>query len=467
MRHALPLAVLLFTACAAAPAPTNPKVLTAAFEQALAGKGAAFPDAPLTKAEVAGEKAKQWAAYKAAAISLGWDKNPVAWPAPLDLKAKQQSVPVGTLPCPPENMPYALMTKGEPGAHGWPLFFQMHGGGSTDDKLSGPHGWAPNTQDWQVQGQVVAMMFPPGRYFIPRMANDNRGRWWYKHNLTAFDAVIKRAVLFQDIDPDRVYMMGISEGAYGTEALTPFWADRLAGGAAMAGGAGGGERLLCLRNTALRNDTGENDTMYGRAKLVQEEHAYLDNLKKADPEGFDHSLNMQKGRGHGINYAPGPAWIATKVRDPHPAKVCWFNYALDGVRRTDFAWLALSKAPARDALINAQVDKKTNTITLSAMMNAPDVKNESPVYGEKPPEVGQRIPLTGTDLIVHLDDALVNLDRPVKIMLNGKQVFNAKVSRSARVLAETLANTGDPGRVFCAQVVLKGGSALADHASSK
>lgn len=463
MRHFHPATACLFAAltCAAAAvaAPESPnRAQVAAFQNALQNKPAAFADAPLQAGEVAAEKARQWAAYKAAAIALGWDKNPVPWPAALGTgKPGQAQVPTGQLPCGHETMPYTLITKGAPGPRGWPLFFQMHGGGSTDEKLSGPHGWAANTRDWQVQGRVVAGLFPAGRYFIPRMANDNKGRWWYRHNLTAFDAVIKRAVLFGGIDPDRVYMMGISEGAYGTEALTPFWADRLAGGAAMAGGSGGGERLYCLRNTPLRSDTGEQDTMYGRDRLVKEEHAWLDKLQKDDPQGYDHSLNLQKGRGHGIDYQPGPAWIATKIRNPHPAKLCWFNYALDGVRRTDFAWLALSAAPARDALITAEADRAANTVTVSAMMNPPEAKNESPVYGDKPPVVGQRVPLAGVDLIVHLDDTLVDLNRPVKIMLNGRQVFNAKVERSAKVLAQTLANTGDPGRVFCGEVALKMG----------
>lgn len=453
MRHLHRLATFALSLCAVSLAADPTPPLAAAFGEALAGKPAAFPDAALGKDQVAGEKQKQWAAYKAAATALGWDKTPVAWPeaAPPGVVKRRADA----MACDAEMMPYALMAKGAPGAAGWPLFFQMHGGGSTDEKLPGPHAWPPNSQDWRVQGQIVSMLFPPGRYFIPRMANDNKGRWWYRHNMTAFDAVIKRGILFHGIDPDRVYMMGISEGAYGTEALTPFWADRLAGGCAMAGGSGGGERFCCLRNTPLRNDTGENDTMYGRAKLVLEQHACLDGLKKADPQGYDHSVNLQKGRGHGIDYRPGPAWIAGKVRDPHPARVCWFNYALDGVRRTDFAWLALSKAPERDALITAETDRAANSVTVSALMNPPGSKNESPVYGEKPPETGRRLPLAGTDLIVHLDDTLLDLDQPVKIMLNGSQVFNARVVRSTRVLAETLASTGDPGRVFCARVVLK------------
>ncbi|MFM7075638.1 MAG: hypothetical protein ACKO3G_06150 [Planctomycetaceae bacterium] len=49
--------------------------------------------------------------------------------------------------------------------------------------------------------------------------------------------------------------------------------------------------------------------MFGRADLAQKNHAHLDDLKQDDPEGYDHVLDLQKVRGHAIDYAPGPAWI--------------------------------------------------------------------------------------------------------------------------------------------------------------
>ena len=430
--------------------------------QALAGE-------PLSKSEATTSQSTLWQSYKEAAIELGWDKdlaeNMLCPKMPTmeemkkmspDERPKLPPFKASVISCGKETMPYFLFSRGEKPANGWPLFFQTHGGGSTDEKLSGPHGWQVNSRDWQNQIGVCLFALPEGMYFVPRMANDNKGRWWMKHNHIAFDKIIRRSILFREVDPNRIYMMGISEGAYGTEAMTPFWADRFAGGCAMAGGAGGGERFYNLRNTAFRNDTGENDTMFGRIKLARETHEYLAKLKEADPTGFDHMLNIQEGRGHGIDYQPGPAWISTKTRNPNPSKICWFNHVLDGERRKEFSWLSLAKVPENDTLIIAEIHKDKHRIEISAKANSADTKAESAVYNTStPPPVANRPAYTGNTLTVHLNDALIDLDEPFTIIVNGKEVFSGKAERRADHIAEDIANFGDPGRVFPARVDIK------------
>jgi poly(3-hydroxybutyrate) depolymerase len=435
------------------------------FKARLEGESPAVPDdRALDAKQAAAARDVLWAEYKAAALALGWDRRIAPAPAfpslasPREFKDRRDELPQlqpAVMPADGENMPYFLFSRGEKPAAGFPLFLQMHGGGSTDEKLPHPHGWPINTRDWRNQIGVCLFALPEGLYFVPRMANDNKGRWWMKHNHVAFDHIIRLAVLFRDVDPERIYMTGISEGAYGTEALTPFWADRLAGACAMAGGAGGGERFYNLRNTAFRNDTGENDTMFGRIRLAREAHDYLAKLKQADPGGYDHMLFVHEGMGHSIDYAPGPAWIATKTRKTRPEMVVWFNFALDGRRRTDFSWLSLAAPPGRDTWISASINRAANRIEVSALVNPPGKKDESPVYNTSTPEqVANRIPYTGNTLILHLDDTLADLNQPLTVIVNGRQAFYGNIERKIGHMAEDIIRHGDPGRVFPARLAL-------------
>lgn len=436
------------------------------FVQRLKGELPAFPErASLAAAETKSTRDALWADYKAAAIELGWDKeiaeNVEMPPLPSAEEMKKMApeerpqlppLKAQMLPCGNETMPYLLFSRGKRPEKGWPLFFQTHGGGSTDEKLSAPHAWPVNTRDWRSQVGVCLFSLPEGMYFVPRMANDNKGRWWMKHNHIAFDKIIRRAVLFRDVDPNRIYMMGISEGAYGTEAMTPFWGDRFAGGCAMAGGAGGGERFYNLRNTPFRSDNGSRDTMFKRVELAKQAHEYLANLKKLDPEGYDHSIEIQEGRGHGIDYRAGPAWIANKTRNPRPTKICWFNFALDGERRTDFSWLSLAVRPERDTLITAELNRPENRVTITALINPPEVEDEKPVYAQStPPPVENRVPYIGNTLTIHLDDEMLDLEKPITVIVNGKESFNGKVERKPSNMAEDIVRHGDPGRIFPAR----------------
>ena len=179
-----------------------------------------------------------WAAYKAGALALGWDKELPPLPRTLeDLKAlpeaeRPKAEPV-MLKAQGKEMPMLLLAKGQRGTDGWPLFLSMHGGGQAGQKVE-PHGSRMNTQEWQAQVRLFQAIYPPGLYLIPRMADDNDGRWWYSYCQAIYDRAIRCAILFRDADPNRVYVMGISEGGYAAYRLGAQMADRWAGSCALA-----------------------------------------------------------------------------------------------------------------------------------------------------------------------------------------------------------------------------------------
>lgn len=416
-------------------------------DAALAGNVGALPKSPALKAdEVKGVQQELWDAYTAAAKRAGWDKQLLPVPKTFEEMTKGGKKPelkAGKLVSGDKTMPYLFMAKGKKPAAGWPMFICLHGGGQ--HKVETAHGWDVNTREWQAQMSLTARVYQPdGLYFIPRMADDRLGRWWHKHNIDIFTRMIRNAVLFNEVDPNKIYIMGISQGGYGSCHLAPFMADLFAGAGPMAGG------MMTvtenLRNLPFRSDIGEKDTMYDRIKLAKELHAAIDAHKANDPKGYKNLLAIQAGRGHGIDYSQSPSWLAKHTRTPHPDKIVWRCHEKAGIYRENFYWIGLTETPEKGEFdINAAADQEKNLVTITAEEVIPAKEK-----GAKP----TRKPLTSSQIIVNLSDDLVDLDQEVTIMLNGKQAFKGKLKRSRNTMLQNLVKRGDPNYTFPAQVII-------------
>lgn len=391
-----------------------------------------------------------WVEFKVSQAELETSKElgglPKLWEEVLAAK-KDGKIPLEarTITLGEHEMPFVLIRREPEGVAERALYICMHGGGQ-NNKAEGPHAWDINSREWNSQIGLCAQVYPAeGLFFVPRMADDRLGRWWHAHNQEAFDRVIEHAIREWGVDPDRVYVLGISEGAYGTDILAPFMADRFAGGNAMAGGVGDDVPAENLRNVAFRTDIGENDTMFDRVGLARKFHERLDKAKQGegDAGGYVHSLNVQEGRGHGVDYQPGVAWMVKQIRDSRPARIVWTSKELGGNRRARFYWLGLEGEGEGNELkgeirLTAKADREKNEIEITAVTGKAEAEK----------------PLEGAKLVVLLDEKLIDLDKPVKITCNGKVVHEGKVERSEAVLKETLRERGDPTMMFPSKVVI-------------
>ena len=121
----------------------------------------------------------------------------------------------------PENlerdavMPYYWGTKGEgKPKDGFPLYLYLHGSG---DKH----------QEWAT-GLTLCTRFDDAlsAYFIPQIPNEGEYyRWWQKAKQFAWEKLLRQSLVSGQIDPDRMYIFGISEGGYGSQRLASFYAD--------------------------------------------------------------------------------------------------------------------------------------------------------------------------------------------------------------------------------------------------
>ncbi|MEM9348233.1 MAG: hypothetical protein AAGB26_16620 [Planctomycetota bacterium] len=347
------------------------------------------------------------------------------------------------------EMPFVLIRKepsGVPDA-GRPMFICTHGGGQRAN-AAGPHAWASNTREWQTQTRFALRLYEPeGLYFVPRMADDRKGRWRHAHHHDQFELAIRHGILFWGVDPNRVYKLGISQGGFGSAILGMFMPDLFAGINPMAGGVGLGNPPENLRNVATFHSVGEKDTRFNRAGNAIATHERLEELRKKDPGGYVNQLDVQPGRGHGIDYRPGAPWIAKHNRDPYPDVVVWTSKEVDGRRRDSMYWLGLEGDDLKGTIaLTGRIDLEANRVDVTAYQLALAKAQGDPTQiGE---QASEPKPLKGAIVNVMLNDKLLDLDQPVTITCNGKVVFQDKVRRDGDTLLQTLVRRGDPNYVF-------------------
>ena len=296
------------------------------------------------------------------------------------------------------------------------LWISMHGGGNASA--------AVNDRQWQNQ---IRLYEPAeGIYLAPRAPTDAWNLWHEGHIDPLFQQLIDAEVAVNGVDPNRVYLMGYSAGGDGVWQLAPRMADRFAAAAMMAGHPNEA-LLLGLRNLPFAIFMGGADDAYDRNRIAAEKTAELDRLQAADPGGYIHMSRIYPGLPHWMNRKDAEAlpWMAGFTRNPWPRRVVWVQ---DDVTHGRFYWLQIpdmAQAKAGDTM-TATVEGQT--ITLAGTVPA------------------------GTAL--HLSDRLVDLDRPVRVVVNGRTAYSGRVARTAQAMQQSLLERADPTAVATAVVKL-------------
>ena len=230
-----------------------------------------------------------------------------------------------------------------------------------------------------------------------------------------FARLIDDFVAVRGVHPAKVYLLGYSAGGDGVWQLAPRMPDRFAAAAMMAGHTNG-VNTLGMRNLPFAMFVGGADAAYNRNKVVAEKIAEFGRLQQEDPEGYEHLGRVYEGLPHWMSLKDAEAlpWMAKFTRQAWPKKVIWVQ---TGVPHHQFYWL--------------QVPADTSK---------PGQKMVATVKGQAVGLVGD-IP-KGTAL--RLSDALLNLDEPVTVSVNGVQVFQGQVPRTEVVIRAALTERLDP-----------------------
>ena len=294
---------------------------------------------------------------------------------------------------------------GDAPADGRSLWISMHGGGGAPAAVN----------DGQWQNQIRLYEPAEGIYIAPRAPTDSWNLWHEGHIDPMFQRLIENCVVLRGVNPDKVYIMGYSAGGDGVWQLAPRMADRFAAAAMMAGHPNEAS-LLGLRNLPFAIFMGGNDAAYDRNKIAAAKTAELDGLEKSDPGGYVHMSRIYEGLGHWMNRKDGEAlpWMAKFQRDPWPKKIVWLQ---DDVTHGRFYWLQIPDKGAAKAgqKIVASVDGQTVRLD-----------------GEVPAGISLR-----------LTDKLLDLEKAVTVIVNGRALPPAKVPRTADAIRRSLDERAD------------------------
>jgi hypothetical protein len=407
------------------------------------------PGAVLLPGDVAAVRALLWQRYRAEA-----SRDPVRIEENKACQLRFGSV-----------MRYSCKKAGEKPAAGYPLYIALHGGGSAPAEV--------NEGAWQSMSSWYLGSIKQGLYVAPRGIADE----WNLHSLPdsfpMYDRLIENMILFEDADPNRVYLLGYSAGGDGVYQIAPRMADRLAA-ANMSAGHPNGVGGLNLYNLPFLIQMGEVDTAYDRHKVAAGYALGLDALQKECGGGFVHDCFLHLDKGHGIierDPAETPqaviadvgawlqkgdrtarqvnanaiVWVRQYVRNPWPTRVVWdLNTRADrsGVKSSGekllstpnrgnlFYWLDVTQAkdiaPGNDR-IDVHLDKAANALVIDKTVGW---------------------------LRLLLNGSMLDLSKPVTVIVGGK-TFAVPVKPSLGTMLRTLEDRGDPNYCFEAAITVK------------
>jgi predicted esterase len=266
--------------------------------------------------------------------------------------------------------------------------------------------------------------------------------WWsYQPDsfpLRAIDAVRRR----WPIDPDRVVLTGYSMGGYGTWNVGLRYEDRFAAIAPFAGG------ISRLENVQPRDDR-------SRALLTNATHLPVfvvhGDADPVVPVRFSRTITEElRGLGGDVTYEEVPggphvlmpflrgdertkhltAWLADRVRDPHPKKVV--HSALGAYHGASY-WVKIEELTGESATVTAEVTARDRIVVTTRGV---------------------------TKLRLFLDPALVDAEAPITVEVDGRIVHVGVVAPSLESVAASFAGRGDATFVQERSVVVELGAVV-------
>ena len=364
------------------------------------------------------------------------------------------------------TMRYAVAKIGDKPAAGYPLYIAMHGGGGCPAPM--------NDSQWDHMKVYYKDSVPVGLYVAVRGVSNDWNLHFRDESYPLYDRLIENLLVFENVDPNRVYLVGYSAGGDGVYQISARMPDRWAA-ANMSAGHHNGVGPMNLRNLPLLLQVGQVDGAYNRNKEAVKYSIQLDKLAAADKGGYEHEVFVHYRKPH--NYLDnhprqvpqkvlanpvewlekGPSyvvekntnaitWMSKHVRNPLPDKIVWDLATRagrrNGVEPDGKAYLAskgcLNQLYWLDVGDNDEKSLGCGTIVVKAD------KAANAIVVEK----------AGNYLRLLITKRMFDLAKPIAVTVDG-ETFKIEVKPRFDIMIQTLLDRGDRDYIFEAAIVLK------------
>ncbi|NLX58437.1 MAG: alpha/beta hydrolase [Phycisphaerae bacterium] len=340
-----------------------------------------------------------------------------------------RGAPVAVVETPAGPMRVAVLK--DAGGRGKGTVIYLHGGG-------GSNGARDNEMTWGWGVSRTAMLSCASTRLLTRcLAKDDAATnaWILPHEVQSVSTVLDAYLRSTDADPDRIYLVGHSMGGYGAWVFASIEPDRYG---AIVNVAGEAHRATYENfcNVDFASFLGLKDH---RAAKAKEGMDALAALSAKQPGYYRSHWAPYPDKEHDIGaaqYKDIDGYLRPLKRTAYPRLVVWHPVA---EWKTRFYNIGMARPSPGKTSVRAEMGQD-NMVTVTS---------------------------SGADaLTVYLNERLIDFEKDVAVVWNGKRVHAGRLSPCLDVMLETLADRCDSGMFYTAKVSLRAGMPEAPAAAA-
>lgn len=366
-------------------------------------------------------------------------------------------------------MRFSLNTIGVEPKDGYPLYIALHGGGQ------GPSIF--NDFQWRDMQTYYLASVKTGIYIATRGITDTWKLHWEDKSFPLYDKLIESAILFNHVDPNKIYILGFSAGGDGVYQITPRMAARFAA-ANMSAGHHNWVTFDNLHNTPLLLQVGELDSAYDRNKVAVENYLILNGLANKYGSGFIHNVFVHYKGSHNSWRDNDPTYSPQVIIKNPEAWLKQGDRSTDSINTNAIDWMShYTRNPLAEKIVwDLSVGAESRTYQTGALLNHSE-KLAKPYELFHWLDVSQNLvyPKSGklvveisktenaikvlkvkdvTKFRVLLNPNLLDLNKAISVFVNNQLIGTVTAKEELSVMKRTLLERSDKNEIYDAEIML-------------